>query len=343
MRQFFLFSCILVAATAFGQSLQDDLDLYTKEAIEENHLAGLAVAVVQNGKVIYQKCLGYANIETKDPFTSSHQFPLGSTGQMFSAIAALTLVEKGKLNLDSAEDGVTLRHLLSHTAGYADFSDDPSYDKDPATFEELAKLATKKRGTPGKEFSYSEGDNLFLTHLLEKTSGKKLYDFVESTLFEPAGMKQTAPWIISKVKGYSESDSKKQTPQADHSMENAKLTGSHFTASLTDMIKWDQAVNSNLLIKKSTWDVATKATVLKFGPIEFGLGFDVSTADDPDRWFGREGGIDGFSSSYLRFPDKKLGIIVFANNSGAPTLEIAKELYGLVYRDDVQGGGLRFW
>ena len=168
-----------------------------------------AVLVGRRGKVLWQKAVGLANRENKTPNTLETQFRNGSMNKMFTATAALKLIDAGKLSLDDTVGKVlpdypnkeiaakvTIRHLLTHTGGTGDFFG-PLFAKNRLTLKTHADYVALFGSRapvhePGAEFRYSNYGMVLLGAIIERVSGLSYFDFVRTNVYEPAGMRPPA-------------------------------------------------------------------------------------------------------------------------------------------------------
>jgi D-alanyl-D-alanine carboxypeptidase len=167
------------------------------------------VLVARGDSVVYRGAFGVTDLETRAPVTAETRFHLASTGKMFTAVAIAQLVERGALRWDDrAADllpdlpwhpdarGVTLRHLLSHTAGYGWLWDVPGYDAERqyAWVTEVVRLfAGAKPGfAPGSRWSYSNEGFEVLAAIVERKTGRPWTSYAADAVFRPAGMTATA-------------------------------------------------------------------------------------------------------------------------------------------------------
>jgi CubicO group peptidase (beta-lactamase class C family) len=185
------------------------LDKYFAENMEKFHVPGASVAVVKNGEVIATKGYGYANVEQKIPADPDRTvFRLASVSKPFTAIAALQLVEQGKLRLDENvnhylrlfqfEDNyprpVTLQNLLTHTAGF----DDGGIGITAHSAAEQIPLGTyleRRLGPrvtlPGDQYSYSNRGFSLAGYIVETTSGVPFAQYINDQIFKPLEMPQS--------------------------------------------------------------------------------------------------------------------------------------------------------
>jgi CubicO group peptidase (beta-lactamase class C family) len=168
---------------------------------------GAAVLVSRGGTVILKKGYGLANTERKVPVTSETVFRLASVTKMFTATAILMLAEKNQLVLDDpvvsilpaspVSGQITVRHLLSHTAGLADYLDRPdsmAWARSEHTVQDLVSAFKDKRSpfAPGEKNAYSNSNYVLLGAIIEKVSGISFGRFVKANIFGPLNMTSTS-------------------------------------------------------------------------------------------------------------------------------------------------------
>ncbi|HAS47304.1 MAG TPA: serine hydrolase [Microscillaceae bacterium] len=225
MKQFTLliFILILSQVTSQAQSTHKDsllkewnkLDAFKKMVQKEVPDFGFYAALIWNGEIISTKKMGYANRETKLPLDEDTIFLWGSISKMFTSIAIVQLIEKGRLNLDDpvikyvpelgngvdslgGMKAIKIHHFLNHNSG---INLSPCYDSlhktyprfknsIPSTKEMLLflKLATQNF-TPGKKFQYSNGAYSLLGVIIERITKIKFTKYVTRNIFKLLGMK----------------------------------------------------------------------------------------------------------------------------------------------------------
>lgn len=171
--------------------------------MRETNTPGAAIAVVSGDRVLFAKGFGVASVETKEPVTAETLFRIASTTKIFTAAAALSLVEDGRLKLDAPVGDfakglspkiarLTLSRLLSHTSGMAD-SDKEYGPHDDAALGETARALGDASlfEEPGKIFSYSNVGFDLVGYLVEQASGKSYAQTVRERVLVPAGMRRS--------------------------------------------------------------------------------------------------------------------------------------------------------
>jgi CubicO group peptidase (beta-lactamase class C family) len=169
------------------------------------------ILIYEKGKVIYEKSFGYANAESRMPFTENTIFLIGSVAKTFTAAAILKLKEQGKLNLDDSitkylpelsYKNATLRHLLAHTSGLREYQSEEIIKEiagkrvsNAELVKVFARLNPKQGFEPGARWEYSNTNYILLALVVEKVSGKSFPQFVRENIFIPAGMTRSVVGI----------------------------------------------------------------------------------------------------------------------------------------------------
>jgi CubicO group peptidase (beta-lactamase class C family) len=170
---------------------------------------GCALAVARNGKTVYSKGYGLANIEENVSITPETVFDIGSTSKQFTAASILLLERQGKLSvhddirkyvpeIPDYGQQITILHLLNHTSGLRDYLtlfELAGIDTDSVTTDEdaLGIIANQKalNFAPGSEWLYSNSGFFLLSVVVKRLSGKTLAQFASENIFTPLGMKST--------------------------------------------------------------------------------------------------------------------------------------------------------
>ncbi|HKV28430.1 MAG TPA: serine hydrolase domain-containing protein, partial [Candidatus Acidoferrales bacterium] len=217
----FAAASLACAQTRHATASRDKVDAYILEAMHEQQIPGLALAIVRDGKIVKAKGYGLADIELNVPVTPQTVFESGSIGKQFAATAVMMLVEEGKIGLDdkitkyfpdapATWRDITVRNLLSHTSGIKNYTDgkEVDYRKD-YTEDELLKKAesTPLDFAPGTDWNYSNTGFVVLGILIHKVTGEFYGDFLQQRIFRPLGMNTTriiseADIIPNRASGY---------------------------------------------------------------------------------------------------------------------------------------------
>ncbi len=260
----------------------------------EQHLFNGTVLIGEKGKVIYKKAFGIAGVN-ETALTTASAFNLASVSKQFFAMMVMMLKEEGKLRYDDAVQqhlpsfpypGITLRHLLNHTSGLPEYFDVAERYRsllDTLTNElMLALLAAKKPAlvfTPGARFEYCNTNYTTLASVIEKLAGMPVAQFFEQRIVRPLKLQNTFIYNItmktypaSRVFGFHYAKGK---PVADDLLWLDGIVGDgNIYSSAEDLYKWDQALYTEKLVKKASFEEAiTPGKLNNGGATQYGFGW----------------------------------------------------------------------
>jgi CubicO group peptidase (beta-lactamase class C family) len=193
------------------------IDAYLKNEVAENKIPGAIMMIQRDGKTVYFGSFGVRDPGTKEPMTPDSIFRIYSMSKPITTVAAMMLVEEGKLRLDEplskyipafanvrvgpdkvpAKLPITIQDLMRHTSGIT-YAHASSGDIDNAEFaERVAKLPLGYQ--PGTTWDYSYSVDI-LGRVIEVVSGKSLYQFEKERLLDPLGMKDTSFYVAEAAK-----------------------------------------------------------------------------------------------------------------------------------------------
>ncbi len=332
-------------ADAQAAKLEKQLDDYLTAAHNVWKYHGAAL-VAKDGKVLFAKGYGMANIELGVPNTPEMIFQIGSITKQFTAVAVLQLEEKGLLSVDDpitkhlpeypkeTGDRVTIHHLLSHTSGI------PSYTSMPGVMENTAQATSVEDlmgifkdepldFEPGEKYVYSNSNYVVLGAIIEKVSGKSYEDYLQENIFGPLGMRNSGydhrdVIMKNRAAGYSQ-DQEGELVNAQFVHMSTPYAAGALYSTVGDMLIWDQALYTDKLL-------STSSREKMFTPVKgnYGYGWVI------DEVYGHKhiwhnGGIFGFYTSFNRYVDDKVCIAVFSNNDSAPVDNMAAGLAAIVF------------
>ncbi|MEW9799730.1 serine hydrolase domain-containing protein [Alteromonas sp. CYL-A6] len=191
------------AKTLNGNELEIWFDAWLNHEIKQQDLAGVTVSVVQQDEVVFSKGYGYADVETKTPLTAYHLVRPGSIAKLFTWTAVMQLVERGQLSLDADirqyldfdlklqfDEPVTMRHLMTHTAGFSEVAKGLFASQTSPNSNELwLKAYTPTQSfKPGTVPSYSNYGVSLAGYIVERISGLPFEDYVDTAIFKPLKM-----------------------------------------------------------------------------------------------------------------------------------------------------------
>jgi CubicO group peptidase (beta-lactamase class C family) len=321
-------------AVAAGQAQTGDLDSrvdkFVQDSIREQRIPGLALAVMRDGRIIKAKGYGLSHIELNVPVTPQTIFQSGSVGKQFTATGIMMLVEEGKVGLDdkvakyfpgapASWNTFTVRNLLTHTSGIKEYTD-KNFDYLRAyTEEDLLKMAQAQPFdfAPGDKWSYSNTGYMVLGMLIHKVTGQFYGDFLQERIFKPLGMTTTRiiseeDIIPNRAAGYRLVKGVIKNQEWVHPSLNTTADGAlYFT--VLDLAKWDAALYTEKLIKKSSLDQMWTPVKLNSGKTyPYGFGWNV-TEMNGHKLIEHGGAWQGFTTGISRYVDDKLTVVALTN------------------------------
>jgi len=318
------------------------------------HIPGLALLVSRGGQVVRAQGYGWANVELQVPVKAETIFQSGSVGKQFTATAVMMLVDEGKIALDDPlikyfPDGpaswkrVTIRELLSHTAGFTDYPKNFDMRKDYTEAEMLRIVESIPPAFPaGTSWSYSNLGYLTLGILIHKVTGEFYGDFLRERIFQPLGMNTTriiseADIVPNRSSGYRLVHGELKNQEWVSPTVNTTADGSLYF-SILDLAKWDAALYTDQLLKPSSLEQMWTVTKLRDGKPNsgpYGFGWFVETKNG-HRVVEHEGQWQGFETEISRYLDDQLTVVVLTNLDEAKPEEFADHVAEMYLSGEVE-------
>ncbi len=353
-----LFALMIVIASGSGQSstqtrtgkppgLEAKVDTYVKPFLQIKGFSG-AILIASKGQVLIRKGYGMANWELDAPNTPQTKFHIASISKTFTAAAIMILEERGLLSVSDPlskyipdyPDGnrITIHHLLIHTSGIPNvnnFLDYNAKSKFPQTLASIIEMFKNKplRTQPGERYEYSNSNYNLLAFIIEKVSAKSYGQFLKENIFDPLGMNDTGhddnagKIIKNRASGYSPIgvDRLENTPFLDWTI---KTGNGSLYSTVEDLYKWDRALFSEKILKKSSLDKIFTPHVNN--SVGYGWFIGKSLNRKVVRMSGRS---PGFQGEIHRYVDDDVCVIVLSNNySGAASFMI-NDLDAIVFAE----------
>ena len=326
-----------------GKLLESRLEPIIQKTMSENHVPGLAIGVVKNGRLIYAKGFGVARLGESRAITPASLFHMASVTKLFVATAVMQLVEQGRVELDAPvvkylpyfklnDDRyatITVRQMLNHTSAIPDVTDynwdKPEYDEGALEryVRSLSRLSLV--APPGATFHYSNNEYEVLGDLIAKVSGMSFEDYVRRNILAPLGMthstllvRQADPQLLTAP----------HVPQGDTVVvskvfpyNRAHAPSSTLYSSVEDMSRWAIAnlnrgeLDGRRILKASTYDVMWKPSVPVGGRSlsKVGIGWFIQTVQG-HRIVAHSGGDVGFTSFLVLAPDDGIAVVGMSNH-----------------------------
>lgn len=289
---------------------------------------GVSVLVRHEGKKLFEHSYGLADAEAKRAATPRTNYRLASVSKHFTATAILTLMQEKKLKLEDPiatylpglPPGITIKHLLTHQSGLADYEDHlPAgdfqvHDSDVLT---ILQKVPDLLAPPGTKYAYSNSGYALLALLVEKITGQRYAEALRERVLKPAGMRNTLAHeegndtVANRAYGYS------GTRRTDQSRTSAVLGDGGIYSSLEDLGHWLDCMARNCVLNAATQQLAFTPNALRNGtPTEYGFGWFIRP---PQRW--HTGETIGFRNAIVTQAGYE--VVILSNRADLKARELA--------------------
>jgi D-alanyl-D-alanine carboxypeptidase len=335
-----IFVCFAISLVSLRAQLADEtaaaVDKLVAKALAESGTPAVSIAIVKDGKVVLARAYGDARLDPKTPSTAGMRFSIGSVSKQFLAGAILLAGESGKLSLNDRvskylpslrrSSDITVRQLLSHTAGYQDYYPQdyvPPFMREPVTAEGiLDRWAIKPLDfEPGTAWQYSNTGFVVAGRVLEKATGVPLMEFLRTRIFSRLGMESVydldhQPLTSADAAGYIRyaiGPLHPVTPEASGWL----FAAGELAMTARDLALWDAGlINGSVLSPQSFEEMITPVRLKNGAPTSYALGIGVSDSNGHPR-LSHGGAVSGFTSQNTIWPDLKLAVVVLSNKDGS--------------------------
>src|SRR5215510_3211535 len=330
LRKRFPLLVILLLSLQTAAVRADKVDDYVKAEMQKQRIPGLSLAVVKEGKVIKAEGYGLANVEHNVPARPETVYKIGSVSKQFIATGIMLLVQEGKIGLDDkvgkyldgtpeSWNGITIRHLLTHTSGIV--REGPGFDpfKDQKDFDVIkTAYSLPLLFMPGEKYEYCNVGYFSLAEIISRVSGKPWGDFMNERVFSPLGMTATRPTSFSAIVPNRASGYEWRNDKMQNAGEYVAVRPSGaFLSTVLDLAKWDAALYTDAVLKQSSREQMWTPVKLNSGATH-PYGFEWSLEPmGKRRQVSHGGSLPGFRSHFSRLVDDKLSIIVLTNSGDA--------------------------
>jgi D-alanyl-D-alanine carboxypeptidase len=326
---------LLLLVSAHVAAAEPVDDIVTAE-LKRQGIPGASVAIVRDGKIVKAEGYGLANAELNVRATPQAVYQIGSVSKQFIAAGIMLLVQDGKMSLDdkaskyladtpAAWQAITVRHLLTHTAGIV--NEPPAFD--PFKLQSDADLVKSAYSAPllfepGADWTYSNTGYFALADIIRTVSGEPWDAFLQKRLFQPLAMTSTRTTtmeiVSNRAGGYAPINGK---------MSNAppvlavRPSGA-FLSTVLDLAKWDAALSAGSLLSTATLNqMWTPVPLIGGGTYAYGFGWQVDAVAGHKRVH-HSGTMPGFRATIHRYLDDQLTVIVLTNAGNADPGSIAR-------------------
>lgn len=338
----YLFMALLTSTATYSQDKTGDIDKifsWTKPTAP-----GCVCAVSQNGKQVFNKAYGSADMEREVPINTNTIFDIGSVQKQFVAAAALLLVEDGKIALtddvrkyipELLDYGSTISidQLMNHTSGIREWTGMLQFSGDKPPVYNLILRQHQLNHKPGESWSYSTSGFVLLKEVVTRVSKMSYAEFLQKRIFDTLGMKFTSyrdnmrDIVKNRALAY-ERDGSGQWKMA-MMLDNDRGGGGVLTTA-SDMLIWNDAITYNRLGKFMSEKMQEATTLNNGRKLTYGRGLFLDTyRGTKEIW--HSGSAEGYKAWLGRYPEHGLSIAIVCNSGdGTDRIDFAHKIFDLL-------------
>ncbi len=317
---------------------------------------GCALAIIKDGRLIYKKGYGMANLELNVPITPQTVFYIGSCSKQFLAFCIALLAQQKKLSFDDDirkylpempdyGNPITINHLIHHTSGLRDYLSLEEIAGIPLGFyhqQKALKLIARQRALnfrPGEEYLYSNSGYLLLAEILTRVSGQSLASFAREKIFKPLMMKNShfhddyTKLIKNRASGYLPDTEGKDKFKNFISTFDCVGSGGLYT-SVEDLFLWDQNFYHHQVGDPDLIQMMQKPGSLNNGQkLNYGFGLYLGIYRGL-KTVGHSGALGGYRAAMIRFPEEKFSVICLSNLSSFKPMKLCLQIADIYLAPD---------
>ncbi|MFO7260206.1 MAG: serine hydrolase domain-containing protein [bacterium] len=316
---------------------------------------GCALGVVQDGRLVYARGYGYANLDHDVPISPKTVFYIASVSKQFTAASIVLLAQQGALSLDDdvrtyipelPDYGapITIRHLIHHTSGLRDYLTLMLLAgmrlEDVHTDEEVLDLVTRQEAlnfTPGERHLYSNTGYLLMAEIVRRVSGKSLREFADEHIFRPLGMTSThfhddrTMVVRNRAMAYARNED--GSYRLDMWTNFDKVGSGGLLSSVEDLALWDLNAEHHTVGGAALREQMLERGVLNNGDtLDYAFGLVLGEYRGL-RTVSHSGGSMGFRAHHLRFPDERFAVICLCNLGSIDAAGLARRVADIYLED----------
>ncbi len=344
-----LFVVLASALTVIGmaQDTTAKFDEYLTAITKQGRFTG-SVLVARDGKVLFNKGYGMANLEFDIPNTPQTKFRLGSITKQFTAASILLLQERGKLsvqdpickyveNCPKTWEPVTIHHLLTHTSGIHSYTDTGSPEAfrlmslqnvTPAGFVDSFKSKPLDFAV-GEKMKYNNSGYFILGYIIEKLAGQSYEAFLQENIFTPLKMTNTGYDThdrILKLRATGYEERKGKTVNSEYLDMSVPYAAGSLYSTVEDLFTWNEALFADKLLSAKS-----RAAMMTADKNNYAYGLVINQQNNRQR-VSHGGGINGFNTFLVRFPEEKVTIVALRNaNFGVSPDKVCADFAAILF------------
>lgn len=344
-----------VSQSALDADLQarlQKIDAMVTERMGALNMPAYCLVVIKNGRVVFQKPYGYANLEARQQTTNDTIFGLGSLTKTFTALSLLTLVDKGLVNLDDPLskyiDGLTdeykpltIRQLASMTAGV------PSKVSQEVEWRNQLEILdhTPLVSQPGSAYLYSNYSYRLLGSVIEKVTGQPYLQYVESTVCAPLNMRSTGTTTLLQPTGrvaqaYGDNMGQGPLRAIQYKSPAVAFSAGMLASTSSDLINYVFGLMSHRIISedgyKTLWDFRPPLTNGQPSKWAFGWAKTRNKNLGGALTISMNGGVPGIASTIIILPESNSAVIALCNLRKPPVYQVARNAAAIAFGSGAQ-------
>ena len=360
--KYILFSLIFISFSSCTQNVSSltcsQANKYSEfiSCMKSKGLSTGNILVYEKGEIVFQSSNGLRTIDPTDSLTLNSQFRLASVSKQFTSVAVMKLKHEGKLEYDQKvssilndfpHDNITIKHLLQHTSGIADYIKIISQNYVPQNSTKRDILGNneildifynsnpKLKFQPGEKFEYSNTGYLVLASIVEEVSKQHFREFLKENIFDPLNMNNTLLYsykegydsdMPNRVFGYSLNEEKDGYELNDYHIVNDVRGDGGIYSTINDLFKWNMALLDYKVVPKKLLDEAWRVGTLNNGEdFGYGYGWVIGDSSKPKSVF-HSGGWVGFVTYLYNEIDTKSGYVILTNDSSRVLADIINSI-----------------
>jgi CubicO group peptidase (beta-lactamase class C family) len=337
--------------------VKEYMSWFIRKEMKDKAIVGLSIALVDDQKIVWQQGFGYADRKNKIKATPDTVYRAGSISKLFNGMAAMKLVEAGKMDLDrplvnylpqfkiksrfGKTDGITPRTILTHHSGLPSDWIDGMWAKQPKPFTQLVHEIKDEYVAypPNTMMSYSNLGMTLLGHAVQNVSGMAYAQYLDQSLIEPMGMKdsrfETGISGSRAAKSYLEGKAVFEYPLGD-------IPAGGLNTTVTDLARLAMLVNNHGKLEnrqillpetlEAMFTIQNAQIPLDLGnPIGLAWFIDNKALAEKELVYSHGGGVIAHRAMFMVAPESKLGVVVLANTGSANPQKIAKKLLQMAW------------
>jgi len=314
-------------------SLAAAVDAVAQAAMQQQGMPGMTVALAKKGSMLYVQGYGVSDLSSRQATQPSVLFEIGSITKQFTAALIMKLQEQGQLHVDDSittylpeynfPSAITLRMMLTHTSGLANFTDFPQLGdwvrngvSEATVLTAVSQAPLQFR--PGTQYSYSNSNFFALGTIIEKLTGQSYADNLDRYIFQPLGLTNTSyslPAAGQSATGYTDNGS--GLVPAILWDRSAAFAAGALSSNVYDLVAWDNALMNGKVVSPASFKAMTTSNGFQIpGGGSYGFGLALWTFNNrPIIW--HNGQIGGFTAETAVFLDSGFTVVVLTNDQDA--------------------------